>query len=79
MDRAQGVGSLVLVLAGGALLVAVLASLPAQAPDPTSEGPSWIGEDLWGVRGLDLAAQALLVLTGVLGVLLVLGGREAER
>ena len=77
MDRAQGIGSLVLVIAGGALLVAVLASLPA--PGAPSEGPSWIGEDLWGVRGLDLAAQALLVLTGVLGVLLVLGGREAER
>ncbi len=71
MDRVAGVGALLVVLTGGAILVAVLAALPPAGAPPAEAG--WIGPGLWEVRGLDLAAQAFLVLAGVFGVLLVLG------
>ncbi len=74
MDRVAGVGALFVVLTAGAVLVGVLALLPvlppAGAPGP---GTGWIGQGLWELRGLDLAAQAFIVLAGVFGVLLVLG------
>ena len=74
MDRVAGAGALLAVLVGGALFVAVLAVLPSGTAPPADSG--WIGPDIWTVRGLDLAAQALLILAGVFGVLVVLG-REA--
>jgi len=74
MNRAAGVGALLVVLVGGAILIAVLAVLPQAGV--TAPGDVWIGQSLWEVRGLDLAAQALLVLAGVFGVLFVLGREE---
>src|SRR3990170_1087544 len=58
----------------GAVLVGVLALFPALPPaGAPGPGTGWIGQGLWEVRGLDLAAQAFIVLAGVFGVLLVLG------
>ena len=76
MRWAAGVGALLAVLAGGAILIAVIAILPQTAGAP-SAGTTWIGQGLWEARGLDLAAQALLVLAGVFGVLFVLGREES--
>lgn len=72
---ARVVVALLLVLGAGALLLGVVTVLPNPAA-PEVESP-WIGPFLWESRGLDLAVQALLILAGVLGVLLLLG-REGE-
>ncbi len=76
MDRVAGVGALLVLLTGGAVLIGVLAALPTPSAPPAPAG--WIGQGLWEVRGLDLAAQAFIVLAGVFGVLLVLG-RPGEK
>lgn len=73
MDRGKVAAALLVVLVGGALLVAVLTALPAA---PSEAESPWIGPWLWEVRGMDLVAQALLVLAGVLGVLLLIEDRE---
>ena len=74
MNRAAGAGALLIVLVGGAILIAILTVLPQAGV--TAPGTTWIGQSLWETRGLDLAAQALLVLAGVFGVLFVLGREE---
>ncbi len=67
-------GALLLVLTGGALLVAAIAVVSAfPSSGGAAAGTVWVGQWLWDSRGLDLAAQALLVLAGVFGVLFVLG------
>lgn len=58
-----------LVFAGAALL---FATLPQTAGAPATPA-GWIGPALWGTRGLDVAAQALVLLAAVLGVLAVVG------
>lgn len=77
MNRAAIPGGLLVVLIGGAVLIATIALVsvlqPAGGP---AAGTSWIGQTLWDVRGLDLVAQSLLVLAGVFGVLFVLGREE---
>lgn len=74
MNRGRIVGAFLVILVGGALMVAVFSALPG-GPATGVESP-WIGPWLWEVRGLDLAIQALLILAGVLGVLLILGQKE---
>lgn len=71
MDRAKGIGALIVVLAGGSLLVTMLTFIPPA--DAIAVETPWVGPWLWEVRGLDMVVQALLILAGVLGVLLILG------
>jgi hypothetical protein len=80
VNRAAIVGALLVILAGGAVLIAVIAAL-SEFPTPAGPAPGtgWIGVDLWGTRGLDLAVQAFLVLAGVFGVLFVLGNGGERR
>ncbi len=76
MDRSAALGALLVIVIGGGVLIALVAvAQPAAAPPAA---PTWVGEGIWETRGMDLAGQALLVLAGVFGVLLVLG-REAPR
>lgn len=74
MVDAKVAGAFLTVFVGGALLILVLTALPGPTVGEV-ESP-WVGPSLWEVRGLDMAIQALLILAGVLGVLLVLGSRE---
>ncbi len=74
VNRGRIVGAFLVILVGGALLIAVFSALPG-GPAMGVENP-WVGPWLWEVRGLDLAIQALLILAGVLGVLLILGREE---
>lgn len=77
MNRPGGVAGVLIVLVGGALLVAFLAAVP-EPVSPSVDTP-WIGPPLWEERGLDLVSQGLVILAGVLGVLLVLGARRESR
>lgn len=75
MDRGKALAALIWVLLAGGLLVLLLTAVPS--PQSEAVESPWIGPWLWEVRGVDLAVQALLILAGVLGVLLVLEtGRE---
>jgi hypothetical protein len=76
MIRPKEVAALLVVIAGGALLIAMLSALPG--PSASEVDTPWIGDWLWNVRGLDMAVQSLLILAGVLGVLLVLGSSRGE-
>ncbi len=79
MNRTVIPGALLVVLIGGAILIAAIAVVSAVAPPATgtTAGTTWIGNWLWEDRGLDLVAQSLLVLAGVFGVLFVLGREES--
>jgi len=73
--RGKAAAALAFVVLGGGILVALLSAVPPGSSG-TVDSP-WIGPWLWEARGLDIAVQALLVLAGVLGILLILGPREA--
>lgn len=77
MNRAILPGALLVVLVGGAILIALIAVVSTFQPvGSPAAGTVWIGQWLWEDRGLDLVAQSLLVLAGVFGVLFVLGREE---
>jgi hypothetical protein len=44
--------------------------------DRSPDSPSWLGDALWKSRGLDLIAQALILLVGSLAVMFLL--RQGE-
>jgi hypothetical protein len=74
MIRPKDAAALLVLLVGGFALLVLLSALPS--PSTAIVDTPWIGPSLWEVRGLDMAIQALLILAGVLGVLLILGGEE---
>ena len=53
-----------------ALAAIVIPLIPASSGAPDS--PSWLGDALWKSRGLDLVAQALILLVGSLAVTFLL-------
>lgn len=61
-------------LVAAALAAIVIPAFPETAGPPDS--PSWLGVYLWKDRGLDLIAQALILLVGSLAVMLLL--RQGE-
>ena len=65
---------LLVVVAGGALLWLLLPALPA-ARQIASDDPFIV--QIWDNRALDLALQIVVVLTGVMGVLSLLGETRA--
>ena len=65
---------LLVAVAGGALLWLLLPALPA-ARQIASDDPFIV--QIWDNRALDLALQIVVVLTGVMGVLSLLGETRA--
>ena len=65
---------LLVAVAGGALLWLLLPALPA-ARQIASDAPFIV--QIWDNRALDLALQIVIVLTGVMGVLSLLGETRA--
>lgn len=64
-----------LAVAASTLVAAALAAIVIPAFAETAgppDSPSWLGDDLWKDRGLDLIAQALILLVGSLSVMLLL-------